>query len=377
MTNFDHSDLDIALLDDPLMQRVVSDLERACTTDIPPQRRAAIAWRLDAAAKGLQGALGPARRADIVPIRAVQGRFPRGRIAARVLSLAAAALVALSATFGYQHLQRPSAVSAAALLRHAAAATAGAGEVVHEVTVSHVSGVPLPPGESHFNDVTIEQWTRLNADGNPTAYDLQRSNPAPGLLGSRTVGEANGVLWDVDQNYPSVVGKRSWSPGTAFAPPLPASDPKAILFLLKQTADTPQAPGAMHGLLLAAANGSARETVLLPQQTLGGKTVDVVQVTRTAAEVGLPPASGVAQETLTIYLDASTYLVRRLDMRDLNDKGGTVDDSVLDVTTYEVMPPSAVPAGTFTYVPARGVQVCAAVTFDPAGCAHAATSASR
>jgi hypothetical protein len=304
--------------------------------------------------------------------------FRHGRWGARPASLAAACLLVLGGLLGYERLQSPATVSAASVLRRAAAATRGvtSSAVVHEMTVSHVNGVTPPPGVTHFNDVTVEQWTQVDAAGNPVRFDLRRTSPTPGLRGSRTVGDAAGNLWEYDENSPEIVGKMAWTPGKPYFQPPPPSDTDAILFLLKQTMNTPQDPAAMRALLLAAARETDGETRLLPQQTIDGRPVDVVEVERSTPVPPPHTARDATKTVIIISLDASTYLVKRIDMRSLNDAGVTVTDDQLTVTTYARVSPASVPPGTFTFTPGPGMQVCTTglvvgsdghVTCSPAG----------
>jgi hypothetical protein len=69
------------------------------------------------------------------------------------------------------------------------------------------------------------------------------------------------------------------------------------------------------------------------------------------------PAPDAAKEIATIYLDVSTHLVRRIDTRAVSDQGATVDDEELDVSTYEIVPLSAVRPDTFTFTPPPGTHV--------------------
>jgi hypothetical protein len=343
MTTYD--DLDLAPDGaDFTTLRLLADLERACVATIPPRRRTDIARRLSASADTaaasppltLRGAAGTRRMS-------VNRRRWIGRPRTRVASVAAAALVALAGTLGYLHLQNPSSVSAAELLHRAAHAVGDVapGQVVHEVV--------------RDGSITHEQWTQVNADGNPMRIDLRAGSPNTSLKES-LVADAQGNLWTI--TGPNQVYKSTWTPGTPLFQGPPPSDPEAILFLPKQTINRPQDPGAMRRLLLTASQGSDGQTRLMPRQTIDGRTVDVIEVSRKAPSSGYGLPQGVTTNVLTIYLDDSTYRIRRIDWRGVNDSGATVQDWLLDITTYEVVPLSAVPSGTFAFTPSPGTQVC-------------------
>jgi hypothetical protein len=157
------------------------------------------------------------------------------------------------------------------------------------------------------------------------------------------------------------VNKNAWTPGKPFFQPPPASDPEAILYLPKQTMNAPQVPGGMRELLLAAAKGTDGQIRLLPQQSVDGATVDVVQVTRQIAGASSQQPEGWTANVITIYLDSSTYLIRRIDIGGRNPEGVTLAEQRLDITTCEILPASDVPTGVFTFTPPPGTNVCTIV----------------
>ncbi|HZU14890.1 MAG TPA: hypothetical protein VFB58_18790 [Chloroflexota bacterium] len=346
---------------DPTMRRVVSDLERVCTTLMTDDRRDAIANRLAAAS-----AATPPRR----PLS-----LPRIRLS-RPVSIVSAAAVLLSLVLGYARLQSPTPVSAAQILRRGAAAIADvpAGSVVHEITQIHVTLLASPTNIPRPNDdVTMEQWTQVDAHGGPLQFDLQATSPNADL-DERTLGEADGTMW-IYGAKPDVVTKSTWTPGKSpFGAPS-GNQAESLLFLPKDMMYKPQDPAAMRALLAAAASDTGGQLRLLPQQTIGGRTMDVVQLTQTVDTAGQQPGT---QDVLTIYLDAAGYLVRRIDWHtvvpghtiQLHGSQGEiplVSDQTFDVTTYQVVPLSQVPAGTFTFTPAPGTKVCTPAAYTGPG----------
>lgn len=84
---------------------------------------------------------------------------------------------------------------------------------------------------------------------------------------------------------------------------------------------------------------------LLPQQTLDGHTVDVVQ---------FRSSSPGFQQTATLYIDAQSYLLRKVSSSltyhqrpDLNPRAVVTKQASTDLVHYEQMPPSAVPSFVF------------------------------
>lgn len=325
---------------DALMQRLTADLETACNAPVPPDLQEAMARHLASAARK------PARR------RSMLGGV---RVRSRLTSLAAAALIIAAGTVGYARLQSPTPVSAAQILRRAAAAMSEVpvGDVVHEVTQMHLSAAVTPPPN---DDLTFEQWTQVNGEGNPLQADLVAKS-ANRALDERLVADAQGHMWTYGPTADTVT-KSTWTPGKPlFSGPKP-TDPQGIIFLPKEMMDSPQDPNTMRDLLNAAASGSDGQMKRLDPQTIDGRAMDVVQVTHAAGDATSPFPPGWSLEVYTIYLDASTHLVRRIDVKGMSDQGATVYQQTFDVTTYEVLPLSQVPAGTFTFTPAPGTKVC-------------------
>jgi hypothetical protein len=86
--------------------------------------------------------------------------------------------------------------------------------------------------------------------------------------------------------------------------------------------------------------------------------MDVIEVSRsTPIGSGLQSGPAATTELVTIYIDTRTYVVRRIEMRGLDARGTLVSEDRLDVATFEVLDPSAVPPGTFSFSPPPGVQM--------------------
>lgn len=354
--NHDESDLDLsAQAPDATMRTLMAQLEIMCSTSIDPARRAAIGQRLNAYWLEHRNSAA-ARRATMLRLPS-DAAVSRGRRTVRpnkwLLSVAAALILGLSGGFGVLQLTNPRNASAAQILRRAAtSADVPANQVAHEITVEHYASQPEAPYPA--GDITSEQWTQVDGNGNPLQISLTSTDANSNVL-SRLVASSSGQVWNYDTPSNTVV-ESAWSPGMPFFQGPPSSDPMAILFLAKETVDAPQDPKAMHDLLQAAADGSNGELALLPQQTIHGQQVDVVQVTRTpTGDAGLVP--GVSSEVITVYIDPSTYLIRRIDLAELNDQRQALTEWSVDIAKYEVVPPDEVPPGTFTFSPPPGTKV--------------------
>lgn len=298
-------------------------LERIYASPMPPEARARIAQVVVEAA-----APNPA------PSRF---RMPRV-VTVPLVSLGLALLAVLGSFLGYNHLASPTPASASQILHRAAAALAPpTNAVVHETSVWTYG-----PGAQDW--VSADVWTAVDSNGNPMAAALRHRLP-DGTLQYVEVLEASGTFWTYDP--PSkTVWRSTWTPGQPLFVPPPAKDPMAILYLAKQTMNSPQSPAATRALLDQAAQG--KDATLLPDQTIDGHSVHLVQITRSDQD----PAG--SSTVITIYIDASSYLIRRVEMRGVDSSGATLSDSHLDVTSYDVVSPSQVPSGTFSFTPPPG-----------------------
>ena len=92
--------------------------------------------------------------------------------------------------------------------------------------------------------------------------------------------------------------------------------------------------------LLQLTQGSDQHARLLSQRILDGVTVDVVQVART------PSTSTAAQEIVTFYIDAHSYILRRVVIT--TGPTGSAPSFTLRFVAYGTVPLSRVPPHTFT-----------------------------
>jgi hypothetical protein len=358
MTNSFDSELDLDTgSSDPKMLRLISDLQQLATVTISTRRRSEIATYLSSRAhidveKSAQSVATP-----LALPREVTRPGPHVAnhgIAKWLLSTAAALLLILGGGVGVLRLTSPGAVSAAQILKRAAVAFGNvpANQVVHETTIEHLV---QQPGSPSIGDISSEQWTQVDSKGYPLQVDLTHT-AANSVPGERLVADNQGNVWTYDPVGNSVT-KGTWTPGTAFFQPPPASDPMSILFLAKQTMNAPQDPSVMRNLLQSASGGADGQMQILPQQTIDGIAYDVVQITRATTGGTARSAPDATSDVIIVFIDPSTYFIRRIEMKGVNDYGATVSDQTIDITRYEVMSPSDVPPGTFTFTPSPGTRV--------------------
>lgn len=350
---------DEPMLDDPEVQRLVADLRVVYRSVTPAEPRARIGNLLQKAAQPETRPLTNRLARCAAWAISYPSRFPGVRPASLMTALV---LVVVSA-LGYTRLQAPTAVSAAQILHRAAAAMAPtAGDVIHEQTSYAYHPVITPPAEPApaYGQITAEQWTGLADDGSVDQLALTVS--VNGVVRERQV--INGqTSWAYNKSQNTVYISQAEKIRLAI-PEDPAMWPKAILF-------QPEDPAALRDMVLHASQ--APNTELLPKETLNGRAVDVVRVTYREPDVvnGSPvklPAYAPKTETFTFYIDASTYLVQRLDELDVNAGGATVGTATIAVSTHETMPASQVPAGTFTFTSPPGARIvhCTAPENHPA-----------
>jgi hypothetical protein len=264
------------------------------------------------------------------------------------------AALAVGGVGAYLRLQAPASVSAAEILHRAAVAAqqATADQVIHEVSIAHVvvqpKGVPPAP-----ETVTYDQWSQTTANGGIAREALRYSGGGSGGF----VADAHGVLWTFDSPG-GTISKSSWTPGT----PLFQVPPGNAIFLLKSTVEAPQDPGGIRELVKLAQSGTDTQTQLLPQQSIDGKLVDVVRITQSLSNDTAKPTPDATKVEITVSIDASNSLIRNIDERTTNAQDITVEENSLRVIRYDVLSPSQIPPGVFTFTPPSGSHV---ITYAP------------
>lgn len=287
---------------DPALARLIGDLDRALHAPPPP------ASLRPALQRELQRRATVSQRPRLPHARGLPG-LPLRRWA---LSVVAAALVALGGVVGYLRLAAPIPVSAAQIILHkAATALRGGGPngVAHAVYV-----ITDPKGVNVFGTTvptaTLDLWSQGDADGAVIRQALAFTDSKGRPLGGRTILTGRtATTYDPSANTVMTGTLASDSGGAGVANPF---DPAQLAQL---------------------SQGSDLHARLLPRQTLDGVPVDVVAVNRSATN----PASG----TITFYIDARTYVPRRIDV-----PSGTSIAS-MRLMSYAIVPRAAVPADTF------------------------------
>lgn len=284
------------------------------------------------------------------PVRTTAPRWPR-RMRLRVASVAAAVLLALSGFAGYLRWQAPTPVSAQTVLRHTAAALhpVAADRVVHDVSTVHTVNAPgVNAGVSGISanttpDVTVESWTQWDAAGavarDDTAIFGGTSTAGPLLQRSVQTGLTT-KLYSAQSNTTVVM---TATPGPA--------QPQVI--------PNPFDTASLRRFVLDAQQGKNGEARLMPQQKLDdGTTVDVVQVAHTErVDPRADAATAARQFTVTLYVDADTYVIRKMDLTGVNAKGSLLTSSTVRVVSYKVVPASAVPPTVFSLRAPAGARV--------------------
>jgi hypothetical protein len=274
----------------------------------------------------------------------------RNRMRTPLVAAAGVVLIVVGSALGYVGLRQPAPVSAAPLLREAARAAVGGpnGQVVHEIVEVRVSQ-PGGPGGSR---TTIDRWTQLAPNGE-ARIDMTLTGTNP-LRHVRLVAEAGGVLW-LYEDAANTASENSWTPGTRLYRTATLANLNLLGFL-KALIGGPQDPYAMRDLLAAAAEGHEGEIRLVPGKSAGNASVDRLEVVHTVqgrSSRGLRES----EDVLTIDLDRHSHLVRRLELRGLNAQGSILADEAVDFLTYQFLPMSAVPTGTFVFTPRPGLKI--------------------
>jgi hypothetical protein len=248
----------------------------------------------------------------------------------RPLSVGAALLLVLGGLAGYLHLMSPTPASAQRVLRRAAAihlAPNSALHVVYRVTVTFAGQSGDKAAGLHSG--TADAWIESDAAGNPVVSAQTLTIDVKNIF-SRYI-QAGGETYSYD---PELRDDNTIAMGSetlldpAWLVPNHMFDGATVARYLN-------APSQQQGVQL------------LPEQTLDGHTVDVVQVD------GGPDRPALRT---TLYFDARTYLLRGFDASGI--------DSSYPIPTWQVrlasettMPSSSVPPHTFTLNAPPGARV--------------------
>jgi hypothetical protein len=297
-----------------------AELNRLYATVLAPPRRGA----MDQAIHARMAAPPPAR------VRRLQ--LPR---LSRVhLALGAAVIVILGGLGGISHLNAPTTASAQAVLHRAAAVRMPPNEALHlsyAVTVNfpgQAGGKVLPGG-------TADVWIESDGSGSPVRSS-QTLTLAVKNLSSHYIQEGG----ETYSYNPELRGDNT----VAIAP---ESRIGASWLIPNHMFDGASVAAYLNGQ----AGPGAR---LLPQQTVDGHAVDVVQVD------GGPNAPALRT---TLYFDAQTYLLRGFDAVG-TDPSYAMPSWRARLTSEESMPVSSAPADVFKLnAPAARVELPAVVYF--------------
>jgi len=255
------------------------------------------------------------QRAAAQPPRVRAGRT--ARTARRQLTaLAMTGALALGAVAGLLHMKTTTPVSAAALiLRHAASAAAPNGQALHtSYTITSPQGVRVG-GSASLPSVTLDTWSKRDASGG-LSEALTFSSPSGGWLGHTIITGQTATIYDASGNAVATASVAQSSP----------------------VLDHPFDPASLAQFVSALAQGADPHAQALPSQTLDGNVVDVVQIDRTNAEGDQSPS------TVTLYVDARTYVLRRLDVA---VSGAHPSTTTFQLIQYASVPVTSVPAQTF------------------------------
>lgn len=294
--------------DDTAAAAALADLERAYAAVPPPALRQA----MDRAVHARMAAPPPTdtRRALRLP------RAPRlALVRARLLPAVAALLLALSGMASYLRLHGAAPVSARTVLQRAAGALAP-GQAAH-VTYS----VTMTPGSEKLGALTADVWVQADTNGAPALTAQTLTAGQRGALTAYRAVAIDGHYYAYDASHQAIL-----------LDPQTRADPSWLL-------PTGVLDGAGIAQVLATLQQRSPQRVqLLPEQTLDGVQVDVIQV---EGWTDRP-----AQRT-TFYFDAQSYLLRGFDAVS-DDPSYPTPAWQARLSAYAGMPAASVPARTFS-----------------------------
>ncbi len=274
--------------------------------------------------------------------RTVAFRWPQMRL--RVASVAAAVLLALSGVAGYLRWQTPTPVSAQTILRQTAVALQPAelAQVTHDISAVHVVNAPgVSSGVSGLTapDVTVDEWTQRDVRGTIVRQDTMFTDPHGSLLQHTVQNGRTLKIYNAQVRVTTV---------TIVTPSAPAPN---------QVIPNPFDTASLRQFVLDAQQGTNKEARVLPQQTLDGAAVYVVQVTHTPPSDPQANATTPHQYAVTLYIDQGSYAVHKIDIAVVNTAGNVVSSTTLQVVRHEVVPATDVPMRIFSLHAPAGTRV--------------------
>jgi hypothetical protein len=303
----------------PAVKRLVRALDAVCAPPASPR-----APQLDAAmARVLQARTTVLRHtATARKHRSLMG------MRLRLVSLVAALLLALSGVAGYLRLAGPTPAAAQTMrILHRAAAALHlspnqAAHVAYSVTVT-VGGIADPSGKAAGGLTgTADVWIQADASGAPTLSAQTLTMDKPGMT-SRYIQMGQQVY----AYNPEMRGDNTIMLA-------PEARGHASWLVPNDVFDAASATQELSTL----ATQSPQRVQLLPQQTLDGHTVDVIEVD---GWTNRP-----AQRT-TFYFDAQSYVLRGFDATS-QDPSYPMPSWQVRLRSYATMPAADVPPHTFT-----------------------------
>ncbi len=302
----------------PAVARVVAALDAACAPVPSPQ-----AAHLDAAM---------ARTLHAPPTATARGRRLGAGMRPGVAPVAAALALALSGLGAYLHWSAPTPVSAQSILRHTSAALSAAGpdQATHDVFAVHTLRTPglATAGLTAADlapDTTYDSWVQRGADGTIVHEAISATDPHGTLL--MHVHQDGWTLSVYDAKTGTTTTTRQNPAVTPLTPVIP----------------DPLDADSLRQFIINAQHNANQDVRTLPQQTLDGSLVDVVQVSHTRPRGPQDTPATPRQYTGTLYVDAQTYAFRKLEMSVSDDEGNVFSGTVQSLR-HEVVPLSDVPA---------------------------------
>jgi outer membrane lipoprotein-sorting protein len=304
--------------------RVVAALDAACACAPTPSPHAA---RLDAAmARTLYGQ----------PRATARRRHAGVGMRPRLIPVAAALALTLGGLGAYLHWPAPTPVSAQSILRHTAAALSASdpGQATHDVFAVHTSWAPgvATAGLTAADlapDTTYDAWVQRDVDGTVMHEDIKATDPHGALL--MHVVQDGWTLTVYDAKTGTTTTTRQNPAAKPLTPVIP--DPLDV--------------DSLRQFVIDAQRDANQDVRALPQQTLDGSLVDVIQVSHTRPRGLQDTPATPRQYSGTLYVDARTYAFRKLEMSVSDDGGNAFSVTVQDLR-HEVVPLADVPAQVFS-----------------------------
>lgn len=241
----------------------------------------------------------------------------RSRLSWRVRGILIAAFTALctGGLSSYFHMQSVTSVSAQTVLHRAVLA------LPHDINPDMVTHIKSESQDSNGSHLFADIWMRRSADGTLLLMSSRTWDSHGTLQGRELLNGTTRMTLDGVTHVAHIV--------TGIPPTAPVRSAE-------------QNSPSWTAILTSAQQGARQDLRLLPQETVDGSSVYVLEETHAVNDLGV-----VGKSVRRLYIDVHSYAVRRIGSDDFDAQGNLLNSTTQNLS-YENVPVASVPSSVFT-----------------------------